>query len=58
MRSDRGRGRERVRHAGSSRAGWLDGEEFANVCGLGRLDGIVDCERDALWDFWPVRGRP
>ena len=25
----------------SSRAGWLDGEEFAEVSGLGRLQGIV-----------------
>src|SRR6218665_2322148 len=25
----------------SSRACWLDGEEFTKVCGLGRLQGIV-----------------
>jgi len=39
----------------SGRAGWLDGEVFTSVRGLGGLQGVVgygqDFEVDALWGF-------
>ena len=41
MRSDRGRERVRQDDDRVERVGWLDGEEFAKLRGLGRLEGIV-----------------
>ena len=34
----------------AGRAGWLDGEEFAKVCGLGGLQGVVHVSYEADFD--------